>query len=66
MASKEFYLLGDNPSTARTIEFPESADFEELQKIVASHFAIVEHKGNNSHWPLGELQLTHSRGGTHP
>ncbi|KAH8912836.1 cytochrome P450 CYP540B16 [Coniochaeta sp. PMI_546] len=45
MTSKQFYLLGEAPSTARTIEFPQSTDFEDLQHIVASHFAVVEPNG---------------------
>jgi hypothetical protein len=47
MASKQFYLLGERASTARDIEVSQSADFDELQNIVASHFAIVEPKGND-------------------
>lgn len=45
MTSKQFYLLGEAASTARTIEFPQSTDFEDLQHIVASHFAVVEPNG---------------------
>jgi hypothetical protein len=46
MASKLFYLFGDAASTARPIDIRQSADFEELQQIVASHFAVVDPKGN--------------------
>ncbi|KAH6867381.1 monooxygenase [Thelonectria olida] len=45
MATKQFYLLGEAASTAREIEIPQSSDLEELQNIVASHFAIVKPKG---------------------
>ena len=57
MASKRFHLLGEDASTARTIELPESTDFEELQNIVASHFAIVEAKGNDFHHLIQEMHL---------
>ncbi|GJN76134.1 hypothetical protein PLICBS_010246 [Purpureocillium lilacinum] len=42
MSAKQFYLLGETASTARDIDIDDSADFEELQSIVASHFAIVD------------------------
>ncbi|RKU42357.1 hypothetical protein DL546_000364 [Coniochaeta pulveracea] len=45
MATKSFHLWGDSPSTSRSIEIPESADFEELQHVVASHFAVVDFSG---------------------
>lgn len=45
MLVKYFYLLGEDASTAIDIELPESADIEELQQLVASHFAIVESQG---------------------
>jgi hypothetical protein len=45
MASKQLYLWGDSPSTSRTIELPEKGDFDDLQDIVASHFAIVDARG---------------------
>ena len=47
MSSKQFYLLGEDLSASRDIELPESIDFEELQDIVASHFAIAEPRGIN-------------------
>lgn len=47
MSAKQFYLLGEAASTAREIELPPSADFEELQSIVASHFAIVKPNGRH-------------------
>ncbi|KAF4972720.1 hypothetical protein FZEAL_9548 [Fusarium zealandicum] len=45
MATKQFHLLGEEPTTTRDVEIPQSADFEELQNIVASHFAIVQPQG---------------------
>ncbi|KAI0482544.1 cytochrome P450 [Xylariaceae sp. FL0804] len=45
MTSKLFYLLGEDPSTARDIEIPSQLDFEELQNEIASYFAIVDPRG---------------------
>ncbi|KAF5602864.1 cytochrome P450 monooxygenase oxidoreductase [Fusarium subglutinans] len=45
MATKQFFILGEAPSTARDVELPSDVDFEELQNIVASHFAIVKPNG---------------------
>ncbi|KAF5678248.1 cytochrome P450 monooxygenase oxidoreductase [Fusarium circinatum] len=45
MATKQFFLLGEAPSTARDVELPSDVEFEELQNIVASHFAIVKPNG---------------------
>ncbi|CAG7556353.1 unnamed protein product [Fusarium equiseti] len=45
MSTKQFHLLGEAASTAREIELPPNVDFEELQGIVASHFAIVKPNG---------------------
>ncbi|KAI1126127.1 cytochrome P450 [Nemania abortiva] len=42
MSTKQFYLLGESPSTAREIEIPSQPDLEGLQQLIASHFAIVE------------------------
>ncbi|KAL3601779.1 hypothetical protein FPOAC2_06052 [Fusarium poae] len=42
MSTKQFYLLGEVATTAREIELSPAIDFEELQSIVASHFAIVK------------------------
>lgn len=47
MATKLFHLWGENASEAKPIEIPESVDFEELQHIVASHFAVVDPNGSN-------------------
>ncbi|EGU77405.1 hypothetical protein FOXB_12085 [Fusarium oxysporum f. sp. conglutinans Fo5176] len=45
MSTKQFYLLGESAPTAREVELPPAVDFEELQNIVASHFAIVKPNG---------------------
>jgi hypothetical protein len=59
MASKQFYLLGEAATTARTIEIPQSTEFEDLQHIVASHFAVVEPNGKNDS-DLSELKYAGS------
>ncbi|XXH06121.1 hypothetical protein Hte_012566 [Hypoxylon texense] len=48
MSSQQFYLLGEDPSTARDIDLPSEVDFEGLQHHIASQFAIVEPKGTYS------------------
>lgn len=45
MATKQFYLLGEDVSSARDIELPDSADLEELQHVIAAHFSIVDPHG---------------------
>ncbi|KAH8656846.1 cytochrome P450 monooxygenase [Ilyonectria robusta] len=45
MAIKRFHLLGEDPSTAQDIELPSSLDYQSLQHLVASHFAIVDPNG---------------------
>lgn len=40
-----FHLLGEQPSTAIEFEPSASLDFDDLQDLVASHFAIVEPRG---------------------
>jgi hypothetical protein len=55
MSTKQFYLLGEVATTAREIELPPAVDFEELQSIVASHFAIV--KPNSKHGGSPNLEL---------
>jgi hypothetical protein len=49
MSTKQFYLLGEAESTAREVELPPAVDFEELQNIIASHYAIVKPDGNDTH-----------------
>ncbi|CEJ89970.1 Putative Cytochrome P450 monooxygenase [[Torrubiella] hemipterigena] len=45
MVAQQFYLLGENVSTAREIEFEDKTDFETLRHIIAAHYAIVDAKG---------------------
>ncbi|KAH9896240.1 cytochrome P450 [Xylariomycetidae sp. FL2044] len=45
MSLKQFYLRGESPSSAREIEIPSQIDDEDLRHLVASNFAIVNHKG---------------------
>ncbi|KAI0020274.1 cytochrome P450 [Xylariomycetidae sp. FL0641] len=45
MSTKQFFLLGEDPSTAREVELPPQPDFEDLQNEIASYFAIVDAKG---------------------
>ncbi|KAI0395838.1 cytochrome P450 [Xylariaceae sp. FL0594] len=45
MSTKQFYLLGESPTSARNIEVPQGLDFEGLQHLIASHFAVVESHG---------------------
>lgn len=44
-ATKQFYLLGEDVSTAREIDIPTTGDEDELRQLVASHFAVVAAKG---------------------
>lgn len=57
MSSKQFYLLGESPTTAREVELPPAVDFQELQNIVASHFAIVKPNGK-FYQAIAATQLT--------
>ncbi|KAI0147797.1 cytochrome P450 [Xylariaceae sp. FL1272] len=45
MSTKQFYLLGEDPATARDVEIPAQIDQEGLRHLVASYFAIVEPRG---------------------
>lgn len=47
MSTKQFYLLGEDASTALDIELPESSDFEDLQHHIAAHYSIVDPKGSS-------------------
>lgn len=47
-ATKQFYLLGEDVSTAREIDVPTTIDEDELRQLFASHFAIVAAKGTYS------------------
>lgn len=54
---KQFYLLGEDVSTAREISIPSAVDEDELRQLVASHFAIVGAKGMH----LGHMRLSIGR-----
>ncbi|KAF2820194.1 cytochrome P450 [Ophiobolus disseminans] len=45
MQSQSFYLLGESPTSARTIQFEENVDADGLRDLIASHFAIVVANG---------------------
>lgn len=46
--TKQFYLLGEDVSTAREIDIPSTIDEDELRQLIASNFAIVGAKGMHS------------------
>jgi hypothetical protein len=58
MPSKQFYLLGEDATTAREIDVPLDLELADLQEIAAAHFGIVEPKGRLSDIPLQNTQLT--------
>ncbi|KAI8676143.1 hypothetical protein NCS56_00501400 [Fusarium sp. Ph1] len=41
MPLQSFYLLGEDPATAREIDVDQNASFNHLQQLIASHYAIV-------------------------
>ncbi|KAI1735804.1 cytochrome P450 [Xylaria scruposa] len=45
MSTKQFYLLGESPTSAQDVEIPSQIDQEGLQHLIASIFAIVEPQG---------------------
>ncbi|KAI0129937.1 cytochrome P450 monooxygenase [Xylariales sp. AK1849] len=45
MTSKQFYLLGEDPSTAKDVEIPPQTNDDDLRHLIASYFAVVEPKG---------------------
>lgn len=45
MTAQHFYLLGDDPSSARPIELDGKLDIDGLKSLIAAHFAIVEPAG---------------------
>lgn len=47
-ATKQFYLLGEDVSTAREIDVPSTIDEDELRQLIASNFAIVGAKGTHA------------------
>lgn len=54
MSTKQFYLLGEDVSTAIEIELPESSDLEDLQHHIAAHYSIVDPKGKQHHHQISE------------
>lgn len=68
MAARQFYLLGEDPSTAKEIDISTVSDEEDLKHTIAAHFAIVQSSGTKAarrhHRDLGHLltpALTRSR-----
>lgn len=55
VSTKQFYLSGEDVSTAQEIEVPSSIDEAGLQHLIASHFAIVEAKGEQ-HLLLSQIE----------
>jgi hypothetical protein len=47
MASQGFYLLGESPSSVRTIQYSSTATLDDLRDLIASHFAIVVANGKS-------------------
>jgi len=45
MPNKQFYLLGEDVTTAREIEVASDSELLDLQETTAAHFGIVEPKG---------------------
>lgn len=45
MLSQNFFLLGEAQTSSRSITAKEGISFEDLQELIASHFAIVVSKG---------------------
>jgi hypothetical protein len=41
MPLQSFYLLGEDPATARDIDVDQNTSFNYLQQLIASHYAIV-------------------------
>jgi len=50
MPAKQFYLLGEEVSSARNIDVDPKSDLEELKHLIAAHFAIVEPNGGLDIW----------------
>lgn len=49
MATQNFYLLGDSPSTAIEIEASHTMELVDLQGLIASYFSIVKPEGRLTH-----------------
>lgn len=43
--TKQFYLVGDDPSTARSIEFDGSQTLKSLQEVLGDEFHIIQPSG---------------------
>lgn len=57
MPSQTFYLLGQDVSTAKTIEVNHSKSLEDLKLLIAAHFAITDPNGE---WPFVLHPYSHS------
>jgi hypothetical protein len=51
MVAKQFYLLGEDVTSARAIDIEPTVDYQGLQLLIAGQFAIVE--------PNGEFLIPH-------
>ena len=45
MVAHQFFLSGEPPAAAKTLDVDASTTFQDLQSMVASHFAIMEPSG---------------------
>lgn len=43
--TKQFYLVGDNPSTARSIEVDSNQTLKSLQEVLGDEFHIIQPSG---------------------
>jgi hypothetical protein len=50
MPAKQFYLLGEEVSSARNIDVDPKSDLGDLKHLIAAHFAIVEPNGMGNIW----------------
>jgi hypothetical protein len=48
MPATQFYLLGEDVSSARNIDIDPKSDLEDLKHLIAAHFAIVEPNGTSN------------------
>ena len=55
MPSKQFYLHGEDVTTAREIDVTVDLELGDLQEITAAHFGIVEPKGTRVENPLKRI-----------
>lgn len=49
--TKQFYLVGDNPSTARSIEIDSSQTLKSLQEVLGDEFHIIQPSGKKRSIP---------------